>query len=37
LKVAGTYSFKNGEKAIAKRYPRLLDEVLSVIKRVRAP
>ncbi|MBI1764838.1 MAG: restriction endonuclease [Acidobacteria bacterium] len=37
MKVAGTYSFKNGEKVIAKRYPRLLDEVLAVIKQVHAP
>lgn len=37
MKIAGTYSFKNGEKVIAKRYPRLLDEVMAVIKAVHAP
>ncbi len=37
MKIAGSYSFKNGEKMIAKRYPKLLDEVASVIKLVDAP
>lgn len=36
MKIAGSYSFKNGEKAIAKRYPDLLGEVVSVIKAVDA-
>lgn len=34
VRIAGIYSFNNGEKEVAKRYPRLLTEVNQVIKQV---
>ena len=36
VRIAGVYSFKNGEKAVTKRYPDLLTEVNAVIKSVDA-
>lgn len=36
MKLAGVYSFNGGEKAVTKRYPKLLVEVNDVIKAVNA-
>ena len=37
MRVAGSYSFKNGGKVIALRYPNLLEDVVRVIQSVDAP
>lgn len=36
MKIVGLYSFKNGEREVAKRFPSLLREVKTVVKAVNA-